>query len=349
MTFGSALLLCDPNARTTVGNAAGVAAHARELGATEVVLVTSAWHAPRARVLVRAALGRAGVRVRTATAPGARPPASWLARRSASRRCPCRSCAPARAGPAPPCDPGDGLLGARARTTRVPTRDLAPAVPVQRSAPDAVRLDGIFLGGWSVAAHVYEPGLPAGWSSPEQPGFRETGGRFAAYVEWAAGLVRARGVPTHLAGHSLGGAVAIAVAAREPGLVPRVTCFAPAGLPAQHGLRHAARDVVANGLGLRLGASTASRSAIRALDHPRAALRLAREVERLDLTRELDLLRLAGVELLVVAAAGDRVATPDLCRRLAALGGGRCVVDDGARDHLWVLTSPERLLPFLAP
>jgi pimeloyl-ACP methyl ester carboxylesterase len=187
---------------------------------------------------------------------------------------------------------------------------LALAVPAPRSAPDSGPPDGIFLGGWSVAAHAYEPGLPAGWTCPQQPGFGETGGRFAAYVEWAAGLVRARGVPTHLAGHSLGGAVAIAVAAREPGLVPRVTAFAPAGLPVEHGLRHAARDVVANGLGLRLGASAASRSAIRALDHPRAALRLAREVERLDLTRELGLLRLAGVELLVVAAGGRPSCAP---------------------------------------
>jgi hypothetical protein len=75
-------LLCDPNARTTVGNAAGVAAHARELGATEVVLVTSGWHAPRARLLVRAALGRGDVRVRTAKAPG-RPAARELVREAA--------------------------------------------------------------------------------------------------------------------------------------------------------------------------------------------------------------------------------------------------------------------------
>jgi pimeloyl-ACP methyl ester carboxylesterase len=225
----------------------------------------------------------------------------------------------------------------------VSTPVAAHVAPVSLQHRRPVAPDGLFLGGWSVAAHAYEPGLPAGWSCPEQPGFGDTDGRFAAYVEWAAGLVRERGVPTHLAGHSLGGAVAVAVAAREPGLVPRVTAFGPAGLPVSHGLRHAARDVVANGLGLRFGASAASRSAIRALDHPRAALRLAREVERLDLTRELGLLRHAGVDLRVVAGRGDRVSTPELCGRLAALGGGRCVVDEDGRDHLWVLTQPERL------
>ena len=186
---------------------------------------------------------------------------------------------------------------------------------------------------------MYVPGLPPRWLCPEQPGFGETEGRFAAYVDWAIELVREHGAPLHLAGHSLGGAVAIAVAAREPGRVHRVTAFGPAGLPVEHGLRQAARDVVANGLGMRLGAGAASRSALRALDHPRAALRLAREVERLDLTHELGMLRATGVELLVVAGQGDRVSTPAMCRRLAELGGGRYVEDETGRDHLWVMTT----------
>lgn len=50
-------LLADGDARTTVGNARAVAAVARELGADEVVVVTSSWHRLRARVLLRAALG----------------------------------------------------------------------------------------------------------------------------------------------------------------------------------------------------------------------------------------------------------------------------------------------------
>jgi uncharacterized SAM-binding protein YcdF (DUF218 family) len=50
-------LVADGDARTTAGNAHAVAAAARELDADEVVLVTSSWHARRARLLVRAALG----------------------------------------------------------------------------------------------------------------------------------------------------------------------------------------------------------------------------------------------------------------------------------------------------
>jgi uncharacterized SAM-binding protein YcdF (DUF218 family) len=49
--------LLDGDARTTVGNARAVAAAARAIGATEVVVVTSSWHRVRARLLVRAALG----------------------------------------------------------------------------------------------------------------------------------------------------------------------------------------------------------------------------------------------------------------------------------------------------
>jgi len=44
-------LLCDPDARMTAENAANAAAHALDLGVTEVVVVTSSWHRPRARVL----------------------------------------------------------------------------------------------------------------------------------------------------------------------------------------------------------------------------------------------------------------------------------------------------------
>ena len=51
-------LVADGDARTTAGNARAVAAAVREAGATDVVVVTSWWHRPRARALLRAALGK---------------------------------------------------------------------------------------------------------------------------------------------------------------------------------------------------------------------------------------------------------------------------------------------------
>ena len=61
-------VLLDPHARNTRENALAVAAAAREIGADEVVLVTSRWHASRAQALVRAALGDE-VPVRTSSPP----------------------------------------------------------------------------------------------------------------------------------------------------------------------------------------------------------------------------------------------------------------------------------------
>ena len=67
------VLVCDPDSRSTSDNARNIAAAARELGATEVVLVTSRWHGLRAGILLRAALRGSGIRLQLATANG-RPP-----------------------------------------------------------------------------------------------------------------------------------------------------------------------------------------------------------------------------------------------------------------------------------
>ena len=70
------LLVCDPEARSTAANAANVAAAARELGAQELVVVTSPWHRRRTRILVGAALRGSGIRYSIETAEGPRP--RWL-------------------------------------------------------------------------------------------------------------------------------------------------------------------------------------------------------------------------------------------------------------------------------
>jgi uncharacterized SAM-binding protein YcdF (DUF218 family) len=77
--------MVDRGARTTFGNAIGVARAARSLGVDEVVLVTSSWHARRASALVRAALAgsRTSVHVATTDEPntarrGVRELASWV-------------------------------------------------------------------------------------------------------------------------------------------------------------------------------------------------------------------------------------------------------------------------------
>jgi uncharacterized SAM-binding protein YcdF (DUF218 family) len=75
----------DRRARTTLGNALGVARLARRLGVDEVVLVTSGWHGRRASALARVALHRTGARLSVVTsdeeapfASRSRELASWL-------------------------------------------------------------------------------------------------------------------------------------------------------------------------------------------------------------------------------------------------------------------------------
>jgi uncharacterized SAM-binding protein YcdF (DUF218 family) len=72
-------LIADVTARNTRENAARVAETARRLAASEIVVVTSRWHAFRARTLVRALLREPGVLVQTAS-PAGRPPVTLLAR-----------------------------------------------------------------------------------------------------------------------------------------------------------------------------------------------------------------------------------------------------------------------------
>ena len=71
-------LLVDPDARTTAANARAVVAAAAETGATEVIVVTSSWHARRARHLVRESLPPQ-VSLRVAT-PGRTRPLRLIAR-----------------------------------------------------------------------------------------------------------------------------------------------------------------------------------------------------------------------------------------------------------------------------
>ena len=65
---GAREVVVDPDARTTVGNAANALDDVRRVGAREVVVVTSRWHAPRASG-VPLLLRGSGVRVTAAFPP----------------------------------------------------------------------------------------------------------------------------------------------------------------------------------------------------------------------------------------------------------------------------------------
>jgi uncharacterized SAM-binding protein YcdF (DUF218 family) len=61
-------VLVDEDARTTAENAANAVGHMRELGAREVVVVTSSWHAGRSLAAFRWRLRRSGSHVRVVAA-----------------------------------------------------------------------------------------------------------------------------------------------------------------------------------------------------------------------------------------------------------------------------------------
>ncbi len=67
-------LICDPDARSTAQNAANVASVARELGADELVVVTSGWHRLRARLLLGWALRGSEIQLTVQGPRGRRPP-----------------------------------------------------------------------------------------------------------------------------------------------------------------------------------------------------------------------------------------------------------------------------------
>ena len=66
---GPGRVVCDDEARVTAETAAHVARVARELGADEVLAVTSWWHCRRTGVLFRSALAGSGIEVQTVGAP----------------------------------------------------------------------------------------------------------------------------------------------------------------------------------------------------------------------------------------------------------------------------------------
>ena len=66
----SAELVVDPDARTTVENAVNALNDVLRVGAREVVVVTSSWHAARSKTAMRWLLRHTGVKVRSASPPG---------------------------------------------------------------------------------------------------------------------------------------------------------------------------------------------------------------------------------------------------------------------------------------
>src|SRR5262245_64880592 len=89
----------------------------------------------------------------------------------------------------------------------------------------------LFLPGFGASGRLYARGLDEDWLALEPPSFRHAGGSLAPYCSWIAAELRRSESPVWLAGHSMGGALAVLAAAAEPSRVSRLTLLSPAGLP----------------------------------------------------------------------------------------------------------------------
>jgi pimeloyl-ACP methyl ester carboxylesterase len=139
-----------------------------------------------------------------------------------------------------------------------------------------------------------------------------------------------------LAGHSMGAALAIVMAAREPDAVSGLTLIAPAGLPLTKPIRASAADFLRQGVARKHGLSYTLSSAAELLRSPRSTVRLIRALRRLDLRRHMLRVRQTGTPVTVVGCASDTLTPPAHCRDTARFLGAdyhELRLDGG---HVWM-------------
>jgi pimeloyl-ACP methyl ester carboxylesterase len=198
---------------------------------------------------------------------------------------------------------------------------------------------GLFLPGWGATAVLYAAGLPEGWEALELPSFRKTRGEFLAYRSWLANQLVQRRTPVALAGHSMGGALALLAAVDQPELVEKLILVSPAGLPLTKSMRASMVTFAGQVASGRYPLGHLRRVVARAAAAPRSALKLARTTHRLDVRPELE--RFYGnPECTVVGCTTDTLTTSSHCRQLAAVLGAGYREVDASDGHIWPITHP---------
>jgi pimeloyl-ACP methyl ester carboxylesterase len=200
----------------------------------------------------------------------------------------------------------------------------------------------LFLPGWGAPASVYTPGLPSSWQVLEPPSFAASGGSFGAYRRWLDLELRTRG-RSRLAGHSMGGALAILAAADTPELVERLVLIAPAGLPLDKPIRESLRDFARQIVGGDYPRRAAAAALLPLLRAPQSAFALAERIRALDLRRECARVRAAGIPATVIGCVTDTLVTTDRARALAEALGARYEELDLRGGHMWMLGDPALL------
>ena len=202
---------------------------------------------------------------------------------------------------------------------------------------------GLFVPGWGAPASLYRRGLPEGWQVVELPTFRRGLGKLDRYRDVVRSAVAAAGRPVTLAGHSMGGALAVLVAVEEPQLVERLILVSPAGLPLGKSLHASAVTFLGQVRRGSYSATTLRQMFVNAAGAPVRALALARTVHDLDLSQQLEELRARRIACTVVACRSDRLTTCAHCRQLADLLAADYRELEAAEGHIWPIVHPELL------
>lgn len=198
----------------------------------------------------------------------------------------------------------------------------------------------LFVPGWGAPAGFYVPGLPPGWAMLEPRLF--AAGTFVAHRRWLINRIDALQDAVLLGGHSMGGALAIAVAAARPERVKGLVLVSPAGLPLTKPMSASFRDLCVQAAGRRYPARPAAKTLRAAITRPRRALGLARDVRGLDLSEEMERVRRSGIAATVLGCTTDTLVTAGNSRRAAGLLGARYRELTAAGGHMWMLTAWKR-------